>query len=106
MVDLVERPTTVSNYKGMREWLDRVDAIGELRRVNGATWEEDIGRIAEMLDALADSGITRRALDEKHFELQAWDPRDYATDNEEHEVGVRCRALESGLNGKTPYLMN
>ena len=49
MVDLAERPTTVSNYKGMREWLDRVEAIGELRRVSGATWEEDIGRIAEML---------------------------------------------------------
>ena len=35
----------------------------------------------EMLDALLDHGITRRALDEKRFELQAWDPRDYATDN-------------------------
>ena len=49
MVDVAERPTSVSNYKGMREWLDRVDAIGELRKVSGATWEEDIGRIAEML---------------------------------------------------------
>lgn len=35
----------------------------------------------EMLDALLDHGITRRALDEKRFELHAWDPRDYATDN-------------------------
>ena len=35
----------------------------------------------EMLDALADSGITRRALDEKRFELHVWDPRDYATDS-------------------------
>jgi tRNA (guanine37-N1)-methyltransferase len=35
----------------------------------------------EMLDALLDHGITRRALDEKRFELQAWDPRDLATDN-------------------------
>ena len=35
----------------------------------------------QMLDALLDHGITRRALDEKRFELQAWDPRDYATDN-------------------------
>lgn len=33
----------------MREWLERVDSIGELRRVSGATWQEDIGRIAEML---------------------------------------------------------
>ena len=35
----------------------------------------------EMFDALADHGITRRALDEKAFELHTWDPRDFATDN-------------------------
>jgi tRNA (guanine37-N1)-methyltransferase len=34
----------------------------------------------EMFDALADHGITRRALDEKLFELHTWDPRDFATD--------------------------
>jgi len=49
MVDLVERPANVKNYNGMREWLDQVQAIGELRRVTGASWQEDIGRIAEML---------------------------------------------------------
>ena len=48
MVDLVERPSSINNYKGMREWLERVKAIGELREVSGATWPEDIGRIAEM----------------------------------------------------------
>ena len=32
--------------------------------------------------------------------------RDYAIDDEEHAIGVRCRALESGLNGKTSYLRN
>ena len=35
----------------------------------------------EMLDALADHGITRRALDEGRFELKAWDPRDFTQDN-------------------------
>jgi len=35
----------------------------------------------EMFDALADHGITRRALDEKAFELKTWDPRDFTTDN-------------------------
>ena len=35
----------------------------------------------EMFDALADHGITRRALDEKVFELHTWDPRDFTTDN-------------------------
>ncbi len=34
----------------------------------------------EMLDALIDHGITRRALDEKRFELKAWNPRDFAQD--------------------------
>ena len=35
----------------------------------------------EMFDALADHGITRRALDEKRFEMKTWDPRDFTTDN-------------------------
>jgi len=35
----------------------------------------------EMLDALIDHGITRRALEEKVFELRTWDPRDFTTDN-------------------------
>ena len=35
----------------------------------------------EMFDALADHGITRRALDEKVFELKAWDPRDFTSDS-------------------------
>lgn len=35
----------------------------------------------EMFDALADHGITRRALDEALFDLKAWDPRDFTTDS-------------------------
>jgi tRNA (guanine37-N1)-methyltransferase len=35
----------------------------------------------EMFDALADHGITRRALDEKRFEFRTWDPRDFTSDN-------------------------
>ena len=34
----------------------------------------------EMFDALTDSGITRRALDEKKFGFAAWNPRDFAAD--------------------------
>ena len=34
----------------------------------------------DMLDALLDHGITRRALDEKVFELKAWDPREFTAD--------------------------
>ncbi len=32
-----------------RDWLSRVESLGELRRVDGASWEEDIGRVTEML---------------------------------------------------------
>jgi tRNA (guanine37-N1)-methyltransferase len=35
----------------------------------------------EMLDAVMDHGITRRALEEKIFELKTWDPREFTTDN-------------------------
>jgi tRNA (guanine37-N1)-methyltransferase len=34
----------------------------------------------EMFDAVADHGITRRALDEGRFELKTWDPRDFTRD--------------------------
>ncbi len=34
-----------------------------------------------MLDAIARHGITRKALEEKRFELQTWDPRDFTADN-------------------------
>ncbi len=35
----------------------------------------------EMFDALVDHGITRRALDERRYELRTWDPRDFTVDN-------------------------
>ncbi len=34
----------------------------------------------EMFDAIADSGVTRRALDEKVWELHCWNPRDFVED--------------------------
>jgi tRNA (guanine37-N1)-methyltransferase len=34
----------------------------------------------EMFDAIADSGVTRRALDEKLWELKCWNPRDFVDD--------------------------
>jgi tRNA (guanine37-N1)-methyltransferase len=33
-----------------------------------------------MMDALADHGITARSLDERRYELKAWDPRDFTND--------------------------
>lgn len=36
-------------YDDLRGWIAAAESIGELRRVDGASWQEDIGQIAEML---------------------------------------------------------
>jgi UbiD family decarboxylase len=51
MVAQVEVPTAARpQWRDLREWLQRVEAIGELRKVTGASSEEDIGAITEMLE--------------------------------------------------------
>jgi len=42
-------------YRDLREWIERVRPLGELRDVRGATWQEDIGRVTEMLHHTDDS---------------------------------------------------
>src|SRR3989442_1262289 len=42
-------------YRDLRDWIERVRDFGELRDVRGATWEEDIGRVTEMLHHTDDS---------------------------------------------------
>ena len=34
-------------YDDLREWLSHAERLGELRTVNGASWQEDIGLAAE-----------------------------------------------------------
>ena len=34
-------------HEDMRDWLEQVDALGELRVLEGVDWQENIGRIAE-----------------------------------------------------------
>ncbi len=41
--------TTGLPHQDMRDWLQMVDAIGELRVLEGVDWQENIGRITEML---------------------------------------------------------
>ena len=36
-------------FDDLREYIEEVEKLGELRRVEGATWEEDIGLAAELL---------------------------------------------------------
>ena len=42
-------------YKDLRDWLNQVDAMGELRKIEGATLDEDVGRITEMLQHTDDA---------------------------------------------------
>jgi UbiD family decarboxylase len=36
-------------YRGLRGWLERVEAMGELKRVSGAHWDAEMGAITQML---------------------------------------------------------
>ena len=36
-------------YRGLRDWLEQVDKMGELRRVDGADWDVEMGAITHML---------------------------------------------------------
>jgi len=43
------RPTKQQmRYRGLREWLDQVDKMGELLRVNGAHWDTEMGALTHM----------------------------------------------------------
>jgi UbiD family decarboxylase len=36
-------------YRGLRDWLDRVERMGELLRTDGAHWDREMGAIAQLL---------------------------------------------------------
>src|SRR3954452_21790034 len=36
-------------YRGLRGWLEQVDKMGELRKVDGAHWDVEMGTITHML---------------------------------------------------------
>lgn len=38
------------SYEDLRSWLDEVRKLGELRDVEGASWQEDIGMATELLN--------------------------------------------------------
>ncbi len=39
---------TAAGYPDLRDWLDRVEQIGQLRRVDGADWRIELGALTEM----------------------------------------------------------
>ena len=36
-------------YRGLRGWLEQVDKLGELTKVDGASWDVEMGAITHML---------------------------------------------------------
>ncbi|HEY7067809.1 MAG TPA: UbiD family decarboxylase [Chloroflexota bacterium] len=36
-------------YHDLRDWLDQVDALGQLRRVNGADWDLELGALTDLM---------------------------------------------------------
>ena len=40
---------TIIPYEGLRGWLEAVEGMGELLRVNGASWDAEMGAITHML---------------------------------------------------------
>lgn len=43
------RPDSQYAYKGLREWIEKVDGMGELLRVDKAHWDTEMGAITHML---------------------------------------------------------
>jgi 4-hydroxy-3-polyprenylbenzoate decarboxylase len=43
------RPETQYAYSGLREWIEKVDGMGELLRVDKAHWDTEMGAITHML---------------------------------------------------------
>jgi 4-hydroxy-3-polyprenylbenzoate decarboxylase len=46
--DLLANGATADRPRDVRSWLDRVDALNELQRVDGAHWQLEIGAISEL----------------------------------------------------------
>jgi UbiD family decarboxylase len=43
------------SWRDLRDWLSIADELGELRHIEGASWQEDIGAVTELLDHTPDS---------------------------------------------------
>src|SRR5215207_4020854 len=48
----ISAASTVS-YHGLRDWLEQVEKMGELLKVNGAHWDREMGAITQMLTETA-----------------------------------------------------
>ena len=46
--EVTPSPKTKLVYRDLREWLDKVDRLGELKRVGGVGWDKEMGALVEM----------------------------------------------------------
>src|SRR5690349_528079 len=44
-----ERSTEIPYQDGLRGWLEKVDAMGELLKVSGANWDREMGALTQVL---------------------------------------------------------
>ena len=49
-------------YKDLRDWLEIVDSIGELKKVDGVDWNLEMGTLAEIFARQSKSGVTPAVL--------------------------------------------
>src|SRR4029078_3625664 len=49
-------------YKDLRDWLEIVDSIGELKKVDGVDWNLEMGTLAEIFARQSKSGVTPAGL--------------------------------------------
>src|ERR1043165_6821070 len=45
----VGRDQSRLRYRGLRDWIEQVDKVGELKQVSGAHWDREMGAITQML---------------------------------------------------------
>ena len=52
-MDTVDNSRTITaqqfTNEDLRDWIEQADRLGELKRVDGASWEKDIGLAAEVV---------------------------------------------------------
>src|SRR5689334_7452791 len=42
-------------YQDLRDWIERADEVGELKRIDGADWNLEVGAVAEVAQRLEHS---------------------------------------------------
>ena len=47
--EIVGAPKSAVTYRGLRDWMEQVEKLGELQKVNGAHWDREMGAITQML---------------------------------------------------------